>query len=158
MWIIPVLCLVSAWLSQLVMNRTNPAMAGQGGCMKVMMYGLPLMSAYFAYVMPGAVGFYWVISTFTTMLATVITNKFFSQQHLIAKMEAQRAALRYQEEAAVKELPLPVQRQLREKAEAAKAAVKNPQGGKKSESTKKPSSKKKASDNTNSSAYLGSKK
>ena len=158
MWIIPVLCLVSAWLSQLVMNRTNPAMAGQGGCMKVMMYGLPLMSAYFAYVMPGAVGFYWVISTFTTMLATVITNKFFSQQHLIAKMEAQRAALRYQEEAAVKELPLPVQRQLKEKAEAAKAAVKNPQGGKKSESTKKPSSKKKASDNTNSSAYLGSKK
>ena len=58
----------------------------------------------------------------------------------------------------MKELPLPVQRQLREKAEAAKAAVKNPQGGKKSESTKKPSSKKKVSDNTNSSAYLGSKK
>ena len=156
MWLIPVLCVVSAWFSQFVMTRSQPAMAGQKGCMKVVMYALPLMSAYFAYVMPGAVGFYWIISTLTSLLATLVVNKFYSHQQLTAKMEAQRAALRYQEEAAVKELPLPVQRQLEEKAMAAKAAMQKNNGGtKKTESSKKAKGGKKSGD---SNAYLGSKK
>ncbi len=156
MWLIPVLCVVSAWFSQFVMTRSQPAMAGQKGCMKVLMYALPLMSAYFAYVMPGAVGFYWIISTLTSLLATLVVNKFYSHQQLTAKMEAQRAALRYQEEAAVKELPLPVQRQLEEKAMAAKAAMqKNNGSAKKTESSKKAKGGKKSGD---SNAYLGSKK
>ena len=156
LWLIRFCAWSSAWFSQFIMTRSQPAMAGQKGCMKVVMYALPLMSAYFAYVMPGAVGFYWIISTLTSLLATLVVNKFYSHQQLTAKMEAQRAALRYQEEAAVKELPLPVQRQLEEKAMAAKAAMqKNTSSTKKTDSGKKAKGGKKSGD---SNAYLGSKK
>ena len=59
LWIIPVLALVTYWGQSFVMQKLQPTQqqgAGQG-CMKVMMYGMPLLSAYWAYIMPAAVGF-----------------------------------------------------------------------------------------------------
>ena len=38
----------------------------QPGCMKAMMYFLPLISVYWAWIMPSAVGLYWVISSVTS--------------------------------------------------------------------------------------------
>ena len=86
MWLIRFCAWSSAWFSQFIMTRSQPAMAGQKGCMKVVMYALPLMSAYFAYVMPAPLGFYWIISTLTSLLATLVVNKFYSHQQLTAKM------------------------------------------------------------------------
>ena len=105
LWIIPVLCLVSSLLTQFFMNKFQPGMQQQQGCMKAMMYGMPLFSAYIASTMPAAVGFYWIISTVTGFLQTLILNVWYSPADLGAKAEAQRIALRVQEEANVKLLP-----------------------------------------------------
>ena len=59
--IIPILCLVTSLGSQILTMRMqgNP-MQGQQGCMKYMMLLLPLITVYISYIVPGAVGFYWV--------------------------------------------------------------------------------------------------
>ena len=80
LWIIPVLALVTYWGQSFVMQKLQPTQqqgAGQG-CMKVMMYGMPLLSAYWAYIMPAAVGFYWIISALVGFAQTLITHKYFS--------------------------------------------------------------------------------
>lgn len=118
MWLIPVICLVSSWASQFVMMKMQPGMQQQQGCMKVLMYGMPLISVYFSWIMPGAIGFYWIISTLVSFASTILMNRFFSPAQLTAKSEAQRAALRFQEEAAVAELPPAVQMKLADKISA----------------------------------------
>ena len=79
LWIIPVLALVTYWGQSFVMQKLQPTQqqgAGQG-CMKVMMYGMPLLSAYWAYIMPAAVGFYWIISALVGFAQTLITHNVF---------------------------------------------------------------------------------
>ena len=90
LWIIPVLALVTYWGQSFVMQKLQPTQqqgAGQG-CMKVMMYGMPLLSAYWAYIMPAAVGFYWIISALVGFAQTLITHKYFSPEQVSAKSEA----------------------------------------------------------------------
>lgn len=106
MWIIPVLCLVLAIGTQVYQMFTNDAMKNQQGCMKVTMLLLPLLTAYLALTMPGAIGFYWVISNAATFVQTFITSKFFSKEHMLANQEARRVARRIQEEKKVREIPM----------------------------------------------------
>ncbi len=48
---------------QFYMSHSQKQTTGQTqpGCMKVMMYVFPLISVYWAFIMPSAVGLYWVI-------------------------------------------------------------------------------------------------
>ena len=155
MWLIPLLCLVSSWASQFVMMKMQPGMQQQQGCMKVTMYALPLISVYFSWVMPGAIGFYWIISTLVSFGSTLLMNRFFSPAQLTAKAEAQRAALRYQEEAAIAELSPAVQRQLAEKlAPSQKTEEKKNVSGQ----SKKGKNKSKKPAKSGNDAYLGTKK
>ena len=112
LWLIPFLCLASSLVTQYFTMKLQPGMQQQQGCMKYMMYLLPLFSVYLAYTLPAAVGFYWVISTLTQFAQTIILHLWYSPASLTAKAEAQRIALREQEEEAVKPLPLGVQNQL----------------------------------------------
>lgn len=73
----------------------------QMGCMKVMLYALPLFSAYIAYTVPAAVAFYWIISALLSLVQSVILGKVFSPANLTANSEARHVALLYQNEAAV---------------------------------------------------------
>lgn len=106
LWIIPILCLLFAVGTQVYSMLTNDAMRNQQGCMKVTMLLLPLLTAYLALTMPGAIGFYWVISNVATFAQTVVVNKFYSKDHIAANREARRIARRVQEEAKVPEIPL----------------------------------------------------
>ena len=124
--------------------------------MKVFMFALPLISVYFSWVMPGAIGFYWIVSTLVSFATTIVMNRFFSPAQLTAKSEAQRAALRFQEEAAVSELPLAVQRQLADKISSSQQRTqekKNVSQVKKGNKTKGKKQGKSGSDD-----YLGTKK
>lgn len=113
LWLIPVLCLVTSLLSQYFMMKLQPGMQQtQQGCMKYMLYIMPLFSAWIACTMPAAVGFYWIISTITGFLQTVILNIFYSPADLSAKAEAQRIALRELEEEKMKPLPATAQQRL----------------------------------------------
>ncbi|XOQ43124.1 MAG: Membrane protein insertase YidC [Clostridium sp.] len=98
LWIIPVLCFVSSVITQYFTMKVQPGMQQQQGCMKGMFYIFPLISVWFASVMPAAVGFYWIISTLTGFLQTMILNIWYNPVDLGAKAEARRIALREMEE------------------------------------------------------------
>ena len=100
--LIPILCLVTSLGSQILTMRMkgNP-MQQQQGCMKYMMYLLPLLTVYISYIVPGAVGFYWVWSTVFGFIQTMIINKYYSAANLTAKAEAQHIALMELKEAQV---------------------------------------------------------
>ena len=100
--LIPVLCFVSSVGAQLVTMRINKTGQNQQGCMKAMMIGLPLFSAYIAYSVPAAVGFYWIWSSVFSLIQAIIMGKFYGPDALIAKSEAQHVALLEQQEANVK--------------------------------------------------------
>ena len=106
LWIIPILCLLIAVGTQVYSLFTNEAMRNQQGCMKVSLLLMPLLTAYLALTMPGAIGFYWVISNIATFAQVFVTNKFFSREHVSANKEARRIARRELEEANVPEIPL----------------------------------------------------
>lgn len=75
MWLIPVLCLLSSWLMQYFTMKLQPGMEqAQQGPMKMMLYAMPLFTAYLAYTMPGAVGFYWITQTLVSFVQTIILN------------------------------------------------------------------------------------
>jgi len=101
-FLVPVLCFVSSVGSQLVMTKMNSTMQNQQGCMKVMLYGLPLMSAYIAYTVPAAVGFYWIMSSLLGLVQSIVMNKMYSVGKMTAKSEAQHIALLEQNEKTVK--------------------------------------------------------
>lgn len=160
LWIIPVLALVTYWGQSFVMQKLQPTQqqgAGQG-CMKVMMYGMPLLSAYWAYIMPAAVGFYWIISALVGFAQTLITHKYFSPEQVSAKSEASRYVTLLQADRKVKPLPANLQKQIADKIEAKNQAQAERQAAQKE---KKAAGKKGGAaqkNKGNSTDYLGSKK
>jgi len=159
--IIPILSLVFSFATQFYMTRTQKKMgqAQQQGCMKVMMYALPLLSVYWAYSMPAAVGFYWVISSLVGLAQSVITNTFFSTHHMIAKSEAQRAVTLELTESKIRPLPVTTQKQIADKIEAGtrtQSIKQSKNANKKQNTQKKPN--KKTGNSPNQDQYMGKKK
>ncbi len=91
--LIPILCLVTSVGSQVFMMfmKGNP-MSQQQGCMKYMFIALPVLTAWIAYTVPAAVGFYWICSTVFGFIQTLIMNKFYSPDIMNAKIEAEHIA------------------------------------------------------------------
>lgn len=112
MWIIPILCVLIGIGTQVYSMFTNDAMKQQQGCMKFTMLALPLITGYFALTMPGAIGFYWVVSNAATFAQMYLINKFYSKNHITANGEARRIARRLQEESKVKEIPVAERRRI----------------------------------------------
>lgn len=104
--LIPVLCFVSSVGAQIVTMKINGTMQNQQGCMKAVMYLLPLFSAWIAYSVPAAVGFYWICSSLFSLIQSIIMGKFYGPAVLIAKGEAQHVALMEQQEAQVEYAPV----------------------------------------------------
>lgn len=73
--------LVSVY-SQIHQKKTNPTMQQAGGCMAVMMYGLPLLSIWFAFQVPAGVGFYWIWSSIFSFLITFALNCYFTPERI----------------------------------------------------------------------------
>lgn len=97
--LIPILVFISSIGSQiLTMRIQRGVMPQQQGCMKVVMLLLPLISVYISYVVPGAVGFYWIWSTLIGFGQTVVLTKFYSPAQMTAKSEAAHVALLEQKE------------------------------------------------------------
>ena len=97
----PVFCFLSNVGSQFIMTRVNTQMQQQQGCMKVVMYLLPLFSAWIAYSVPCAVAFYWIISSLLALVQSIVMAKVFSPVKLTANSEARHVALMFENEAKV---------------------------------------------------------
>ena len=159
LWVIPVFCLLFSLMTQFITMKLQPGMQQQQGCMKVMLYGMAFFSAWLAMTLPGAVGFYWIISTLTSFGQTVLMHTLYSPAKLIAKAEAQRIALREIEEKKVEPLSAAEQKQMAEKLNSQQSQ----QSKKNSEPVKKAaqnsaSQKQKGNKSKSTDSYLGSKK
>ena len=167
LWVIPVLSLVTGIAFQvytLWYQKKTTGQSQQMGCMLVMMVVFPLISLYWAYTMPAAVGFYWVVSNVTSFAQSIITNMFFSNNQLTAMAEAQHAVTLELAEASVRPLPASAQQEIAEKLTASTQAGLQRQQQKKAAKAKKPAApggnkkKKGGSGPADPSAYIGTKK
>lgn len=157
LWLIPVLSLVSGFAYQIYMIWYQKKTTGQSqtGCMLAMAFVFPIISLYWAYTMPAAVGFYWVISSLTSWAQSIITNRFFSAQQMTAMNEARRAAALELAEQNIRPLPAVTQKEI---ADRLNAAAQQKQTAKETGKQQKQSQKKKRGGQEDSSAYIGSKK
>lgn len=156
LWLIPALSFVSYFGSQLYMSHIQKKTSGQNqpGCMKVMMYVFPLISVYWAWIMPAAVGVYWIVSSVTSTLQYVIVNKFFSVDHMVALGEARRAVTLELAEAGTRVLPETAQREIAQRL----AAAPQQERQQKQQKQKQGSKKKKSGSSGSSSDYMGAEK
>ena len=116
--------------SKLTMKTQPQADAAGGASMKSMMYMMPLMSVYIAFIMPAALGVYWIAQSVFSLIQEAILNKTFSaklSEEEEARFQARQAdRQRRMEEARVQEQQRKQEEQkkktLREKQQAAQAA------------------------------------
>ena len=129
--LIPILAGLSQFVfSKLTMKTQPQADAAGGASMKSMMYMMPLMSVYIAFIMPAALGVYWIAQSVFFLIQEAILNKTFSaklSEEEEARFQARQAdRQRRMEEARVQEQQRKQEEQkkktLREKQQAAQAA------------------------------------
>ena len=108
----------------------SQSQSGANASMKSMMYMMPLMSVYIAFIMPAALGVYWIAQSVFSLIQEVIMTKFFNkkiEEEENARYEARQAerqkrmeeGRRQQEERKNQEAK---KQSLREKQKAAKDA------------------------------------
>lgn len=131
MILIPILAGLSQFVfSKLTMKTQPQADAAGGASMKSMMYMMPLFSVYIAFIMPAALGVYWIAQSVFSLIQEAILNKTFSaklSEEEEARFQARQAdRQRRMEEARVQERQRQQEEQkkqtLREKQQAAQAA------------------------------------
>lgn len=129
--LIPILAGLSQFVfSKLTMKTQPQADAAGGASMKSMMYMMPLMSVYIAFVMPAALGVYWIAQSVFSLIQEAILNKTFSaklSEEEEARFQARQAdRQKRMEEARIQERQRQQEEQkkqtLREKQQAAQAA------------------------------------
>lgn len=129
--LIPILAGLSQFVfSKLTMKTQPQADAAGGASMKSMMYMMPLFSVYITFIMPAALGVYWIAQSVFSLIQEAILNKTFSaklSEEEEARFQARQAdRQRRMEEARVQEQQRKQEEQkkktLREKQQAAQAA------------------------------------
>ncbi len=83
LWIIPILSGLSAWLTSVITRKQSPQPQPatdkngeeQPNPMKSMMIMMPLMSAWFAFTLPAAIGLYWIVSNILSLIQQIVLNK-----------------------------------------------------------------------------------
>lgn len=111
LFLIPVICVVTSFISSKVMMKTNEInnQAGEAAQQnKVLQWMSPLMMLWFSFIMPAGMGLYMIVSSVLTMLQEVICGK------ILKKDYEEAAARRKQQELEEKEEE---KRLRREKAE-----------------------------------------
>ena len=127
--LIPILAGGFQLLMSIYMTKTQPQQEGAAS-MKGMMYMMPLMSVYFAFIMPAALGIYWIAQSVFSLIQEVLMTKFFNkrmEEEENARYEAiqadrqrrQEEAKRLQEE---RKNQAPQKQTLRQKQQAAQDA------------------------------------
>lgn len=106
-----VLSFAQMFISQKFNEKQNPevyaAQQGQqAGCMKGMLYTMPLMSLWIAFSVPAGAGFYWAISYLFSIAQTFITYKFWPSDKIRAEAKAkmEAAAAKVEQRATVVEV------------------------------------------------------
>jgi len=78
--LIPILAAGIQFLFTFVMNKTNGQAQAQNASMKVMNLMMPLLSLWWCFTMPAAMGVYWFFNSFFSMIQEVILGKFYTKK------------------------------------------------------------------------------
>lgn len=73
--------LVSVY-SMIHQKKTNPNPQAGGGCMWLMMLGMPVWSIWLAFSLPAGVGYYWIWSSLFSFLVTLGLNLYFTPEKI----------------------------------------------------------------------------
>lgn len=79
-WVIPILSAATAYLSSYVMRKIQGT-PQQEGSMKTMNLLMPLMSAYFCFILPAGVGLYWIASNVFQIVQSIVLDKIYSNKN-----------------------------------------------------------------------------
>ena len=90
--LVPILAGGSQLLFSIMSMKQQKGDAANNASMKSMMYMMPLMSVYIAFVMPAALGVYWIAQSVVSLIQEPIMNKFYNNK--IEAEEAERFAAR----------------------------------------------------------------
>lgn len=86
--LIPILSGVTSLLTSIItqarQKKENPEMA-KNPSMGCMTYGMPLMSIYFAFQFPAGIGVYWIFQNILSAIQTVILQKVYRKEKVMAK-------------------------------------------------------------------------
>ncbi|MCR5664776.1 MAG: YidC/Oxa1 family membrane protein insertase [Oscillospiraceae bacterium] len=100
LFLIPIISALMSWLSMTVATKMNPQPAAGNdqaqNMTKSMNLVMPLMSVWFCFIMPAAMGVYWIANSLFGMARDFILTVIFKKQ--LAKEDAERAARRSQRE------------------------------------------------------------
>ena len=101
--LIPILAGLFQLLMSIYTMKSQSQDGAAAGSMKGMMYMMPLMSVYIGFIMPAALGIYWIARSVFSLIQEVIMTKFFNkklEEEENARYEARQAdRQRRQEEA-----------------------------------------------------------
>ena len=77
--LIPILAGAFQLIMSMYTMKSQPQQQGAGS-MKGMMYMMPLMSVYIGFIMPAALGVYWIAQSVFSLIQEVIMTKFFNKK------------------------------------------------------------------------------
>ena len=81
LFLIPIVSALLSWVSMKVSSMSNPQQDAQmESSMKTMNLMMPLMSVWFCFIMPAAMGIYWIANSLFGMVRDYVTTKIFKKQ------------------------------------------------------------------------------
>ena len=112
LFLIPFLSAFLSWLSMKVTNMANPQASDPNdqtqASMKSMTLMMPLMSVWICFIMPAAMGIYWIANSIFGMIRDLILTKIYKKQ--LDKEDAERLAARSAREKELEEKRLETER------------------------------------------------
>ena len=103
LFLIPFISAGLSWVSMKISTAINPSTGDEKAqaSMKSMNMMMPLMSIWICFIMPAAMGIYWIANSIFGIIRDYILTKVYMKQ--LAEEEAERAALRSQREKELEE-------------------------------------------------------
>lgn len=81
LFLIPIVSGALSFFSMKISNAANPAaMQQQQSQMKMMMYMMPFVSVYIGFVMPAALGIYWIANSVLAIIQDSILNSYYGKK------------------------------------------------------------------------------
>ena len=109
LFLIPFISAALSWLSMKVSNAANPQQDAQTqASMKTMNLMMPLMSIWICFVMPAAMGIYWIANSVFGMVRDFILTKVYKRK--LDEEDAERQAMRSAREKELEEKRLETER------------------------------------------------
>lgn len=108
LFLIPIVSALLSWVSMKVSSANNPQNDQAAAQMKSMNMMMPIMSVWFCFIMPAAMGVYWIANSLFNMLRDAILNLVFKKK--LAKEDAERLERRSAREKELEEKRLETER------------------------------------------------